>query len=187
MLVVNYVWEVPLGKGRAFVNSGFLGKVFEGMQFSGITSWQTGHPFEVRGRRDSQRTGIAGWADQVGDPYAPGQNDDPSVNGGSKVLFDNPSAFQDAPFGRAGSVGRNQFYGPHFANFDLMFSKNMSITERFGAELRFECYKIFNHPNFSNPDATLGNQIGNLGALDCSRLPSGGPMQQRQPGKCRWP
>jgi carboxypeptidase family protein len=163
--VINYIWEVPLGRGKAYLNSGFVGKLFEGIQFSGITSWQTGHPFEIRGRRDSQRTGIAGWADQVGDPYAPGQNDDPAVNGGSKVLFSNPDAFQNAPFGRAGSVGRNEFYGPHFANFDLVFAKNIRITEKFGAELRVEGFNIFNHPNFSNPDATLGNQIGNLGAF----------------------
>jgi len=163
--VINYVWEVPLGKGKGYLNSGFLGRVFEGMQFSGITSWQTGHPFEVRGRRDSQRTGIASWADQVGDPFASGQNDDPSINGGNKVYFSNPAAFQNPPFGRAGSVGRNQFYGPHFANFDLVFAKHIKITERFGAELRVEGFNIFNHPNFSNPDGTLGNQIGNLGAF----------------------
>jgi hypothetical protein len=172
--VINYLWEVPLGKGKAYLNSGFLGKLFEGMQFSGITSLQTGHPFEVRGRRDSQRTGIASWADQVGDPFAPGQNDDPAVNGGNKVFFSNPDAFVNPPFGRAGSVGRNQFYGPHFVNVDLAFAKNMKITERVGAELRFEGYNILNHPNFSNPDS-LGNQIGNLGAFGLLNATVGRP------------
>jgi hypothetical protein len=47
----------------------------------------------------------------------------------------------------------------------LVFAKHIKITERFGAELRVEAFNIFNHPNFSNPDATLGNQIGNLGAF----------------------
>ena len=71
------------------------------MQFSGITTLQTGHPFEIRGRTDSQRTGIASWGDLVGDPYAPGQNDDPAVNGGNKVFFSNPAAFQNPQINRS--------------------------------------------------------------------------------------
>ena len=167
--VINYLWEVPIGKGKGYLSSGALGRIFEGIQFSGITTVQTGHPFEIRGRTDSQRTGIASWGDLVGDPNAPGQNDDPAIRGGSKVWFSNPSAFQNPPItGRAGSIGRNQFYGPGFVNFDLVFAKHMKITERFGAELRVESYNIFNHPHFTNPGDfgnSLGNQIGNLGAF----------------------
>ncbi|HMJ21086.1 MAG TPA: carboxypeptidase-like regulatory domain-containing protein [Terriglobales bacterium] len=172
--VINYIWEVPLGRGKAYMNNGLMGRIFEGMQFSGITTMQTGHPFEVRGRRDSQRTGIASWADQVGDPFAPGDNNDPAVNGGNKVFFSNPGAFQNPPFGRAGSVGRNQFYGPNFVNFDLAFTKQIRITEKFRAELRAEGFNILNHPNFSNPDS-LGNQIGNFGAFGLLNATVGRP------------
>jgi hypothetical protein len=166
--VISYLWELPLGRGKGYVNGGVLGRIFEGMQFSGLTTLQTGHPFEIRGRRDSQRTGIAGWADQVGDPFAPGQNDAPTVNQGNRVWFSNPDAFANPPFGRVGSVGRNQFYGPGFVNFDLAFGKKMRFTEHFGAELRVEGYNIFNHPHFANPGdlgLSLGNQILNPGSF----------------------
>src|SRR5204863_5041879 len=68
--VISYIWEMPFGRGKTYLNSGVIGKVFEGMQFSGITTAQTGHPFEVRSSNDSQRTGISAWANLVGDPFA---------------------------------------------------------------------------------------------------------------------
>jgi len=178
--VINYSWEAPFGKGKPYLSSGVIGRIFEGIQFSGITTLQTGHPFEIRGRTDSQRTGIASWGDLVGDPYAPGQNDDPAINGGNKVIFSNPAAFQNPQInGRAGNIGRNQFYGPAFVNFDLVFTKNIRITERFRAELRVEGFNIFNHPNFTNPGdqsaASPGNQIGNVGVFGLSTATVGRP------------
>jgi hypothetical protein len=178
--VISYVWEVPLGKGKGNLNTGVVGRIFEGMQFSGVTTAQTGHPFEIRGRVDSQRTGISSWGNLVGDPHAPGQNDDPAINGGEKVIFSNPAAFQNPPInGLAGSIGRNQFFGPGYVNFDLAFSKNIKVTERINAQLRFEGYNIFNHPNFLNPGditaSSLGNQIGNVGAFGLSDATVGRP------------
>jgi carboxypeptidase family protein len=178
--VISYVWEVPLGKGKGYLNNGVVGRIFEGIQFSGVTTAQTGHPFEIRGRTDSQRTGISSWGDLVGDPFAPGLNDNPAINGGNKVFFSNPDAFQNPVInGLPGSIGRNQFYGPGFVNFDMVFSKGMKITERFNAQLRVETYNIFNHPNFVNPGditaASPGNQIGNVGSFGLSTATVGRP------------
>jgi hypothetical protein len=150
--VINYIWELPFGRGKAYFNSGPLGRVFEGMQFGGITSLQTGHPFEIRCTTDSQRTGITGWCDSVGDPFAPGANDSFANNGGNKVYFRNPAAFATPPFGRAGNIGRNQFYGPGYVDFDVDFAKKTKLTERVGLELRAECFNLFNHPQFQQPD-----------------------------------
>jgi hypothetical protein len=167
--VISYIWEAPVGKGKSYLNNGFVGKVFEGIQFSGITSAQTGHPFDVFSTTDMERTGLSGRADLVGDPFAPGSNTQASA-GGAKVWFTNPAAFSNRAdadggplFVAPGSTGRNHFYGPGFVNFDLTFTKKMNLTERFVAELRVECYNIFNHPHFNNPgsDAAVnGNLVG---------------------------
>ena len=158
--VVSYIWEVPLGKGKSYLNTGVLGKVFEGIQFSGITTLQSGHPFQVRTLQDSQHTGVGAWGAQVGDPYAapasPACAPNPSLG---KVYVTNTCAFVEPPFGSAGS-GRNQFYGPGFWNFDLSISKRMKLSERFELETRFEGYNIFNHPHFVNPGNPDDN--GNL-------------------------
>jgi hypothetical protein len=173
--VINYIWEVPFGKGKGFLNSGFAGRVFEGWQFSGITTVQTGHPFDVFSSTDMERTGLSGRADVVGDPYAPGANT-PQNSGGNKVWFTNPDAFSGrtdgsgAPlFDGPGSSGRNHFYGPGFVNFDLVFSKRIKFTERLNAELRVEGYNIFNHPHFTNPGTDgASNRItaANFGLID---------------------
>jgi len=146
--VINYVWEVPLGRGKGYLNSGGLGRIFEGMQFSGITTAQTGFPFEIRCTRDSQRTGISAWCDQVGNPFAAGSNSQP----GLKTYFTNTAAFATPAFGGPGNIGRNHFYGPGYVNFDMDFSKKTKLTERVDLEFRFECYNIFNHPHFQQPD-----------------------------------
>jgi Carboxypeptidase regulatory-like domain/TonB-dependent Receptor Plug Domain len=159
--VVSYVWEMPLGKGRAYMNTGVLGRVFEGFQLSGITTLQTGHPFQVRSALDSQRTGVPAWGLQVGDPFgapsSPACTPNPTLG---KVYMTNNCAFVEPPFGSAGS-GRNEFYGPGFWNFDVVLSKRMKLSERFELETRFEGYNVFNHPHFLNPGTDAAG-VGNL-------------------------
>jgi len=160
--VINYIWEVPLGRGRSYLTDGALGKILEGMQFSGITSIQSGYPFQVRGTEDTQREGIDAWGQQVGDPFgAPASPSCAPAPGLGRVYFTNQCAFVNPPWGQEANTGRNQFYGPGFWNFNLAFSKKMNFTERIGAELRFEGYNIFNHPHFLNPGTDTAN-VGNL-------------------------
>jgi hypothetical protein len=160
--VFNYIWELPLGRGKSYLSGGVLGKVLEGMQFSGITTIQSGHPFQVRGTEDTQRTGINAWASQVGDPFGPPPSASCAPTPGlGKIYVTNQCAFVNPPWGSAGSTGRNEFYGPGFWNFDMAFAKKMKLTERFGLELRFEGYNVFNHPHFLNP-GTDGAGVGNL-------------------------
>jgi Carboxypeptidase regulatory-like domain len=180
--VVDYIWEVPFGRGKAYLNNGVIGRVFEGMQFSGITTVQTGHPFELRCTRDSQRTGIAQWCDLTGDPWAPGSNDDPAQSAGTKVYFRNPAAFAQPAFGRPGTIGRNQLYGPGFVNFDLAFAKNIRMTERVGLELRIEGYNIFNHPHFQQPDNLFTSPTFGLITATASRPDATTSARQMQVG-----
>jgi hypothetical protein len=161
--VISYIWEVPLGRGKGYLNNGIAGKVFEGMQFSGITTLQTGHPFEIRGSNDSQRTGISAWGDLVGNPHAATSdpNCQPDTSSG-KPYFSNLCAFAQPAIGSGpGNIGRNQFYGPGLVDFDLAFAKKAKITERVGLEFRVEGYNIFNHPHFTNPGADAAS-LGNL-------------------------
>jgi hypothetical protein len=161
--VINYIWEMPFGRGKQFLSNGVIGKVFEGMQLSGITTVQTGHPFEIRSSNDSQRTGISAWANLVGNPFAATSdpNCQPDATAG-KVWFKNSCAFAQPPIGSGpGSIGRNQFYGPGLVDFDLEFAKKAKITEKVGLEFKLEAYNIFNHPHFTNPGADPSS-LGNL-------------------------
>ncbi len=181
--VFNYIWELPFGRGKGYLNGGVVGKILEGMQFSGITTIQSGHPFQVRGTEDTQRTGINAWAStNGGDPYAPGSS--PGIGLG-KVYITNPGVFSNPPFGSAANTERNQFYGPGFWDSDLSFAKKMRLTERVLLELRFEGYNIFNHPHFLNPGtdgAGVGNLIGNplFGVITQTATQEDGTTSARQ-------
>ena len=161
--VINSIWELPFGRGRAHLSDGFMGRVLEGFQLTGILTMQTGRPFDVLGTRDSLRVGRVNRADLVGNPFGPtpaGVEFQP----GSKVFFTDPTAFANPAFDTPATIGRNQFHGPSFVNADMSVSKRMKLWENATIELRLEAYNIFNHPNFNNPGddaAAIGNQINN--------------------------
>lgn len=157
--VINYIYELPLGRGKSFASGGILGRVLEGFQISGIVTMQSGRAFDILGTRDSQRVGRVGRTDVTGNPFAASAATFPV---GTKVFFANPSAFSNPPFGRAGEVGRNQFHGPNFFNSDVSLAKTTKITERLGLETRLEVYNLVNHANFRTPGEVdgQGNVLG---------------------------
>jgi hypothetical protein len=164
VLVVNHIWELPFGRGKSYFNNGTMGRVLEGIEFDGIFTAQTGHPFQVRGTLDTQRTGIAAWGYQVGNPFGSGADCGftPAPYSGY-AYFSNECAFTNPPWGSASNNERNQWYGPGFWDYDVTLAKKMSLTERVKAELRFEGYNVFNHPHFLNPGTDAagdGNLIG---------------------------
>jgi Carboxypeptidase regulatory-like domain len=143
-LVVNYAWELPFGKGRAYLNGGFLGRVLEGWQLSGITTLQSGHPYELFGNRDSEHTGLSSRLDIIGNPALPAGH--PRNQTGVNI-----DAFALAPYGQAGTVAKNRFYGPGYNNWDMVMSKDISIVEQVKLQFRTEVYNVFNRTQFDQP------------------------------------
>jgi hypothetical protein len=158
-LSINYTWELPFGHSRAFLAEGVVGRILEGFKLSGITSFQTGHPYDVWGTRDSQHTGLSDRAKLIGNT---GNFADCTV-GGSQLYAGIPSstitgvshcAFANPDYNTASNLGRNPFYGPRYTNFDMALAKKTSITERVKLETRFELFNIFNHPQCYQPGNT---------------------------------
>ena len=147
-LAVNYVWDLPVGRNRSFLRDGVLGKVFEGFSLSGVSSFQSGHPFEVFGDRDSEHTSLSSRLDLVGNPAIPAGS--PNTQTGPPA-----DAFGLAQFGFAGNVGRNRFTGPTYYNTDVVLAKAATLTERFKLEARWEVYNLFNRTQFFQPGNLL--------------------------------
>lgn len=188
--VINYIWDMPFGRGKSNLSSGVLGRVLEGMQLTGIFSAQTGHPFNVRSPRDSQRTGIAAWGYQVGNPFATPAAGSGCTSGAAAGYVYLPNnaygcAFQDPPWGSASNNARNMWFGPGSWDWDMSFSKTTSLTERVKMELRFEGYNVFNHTHFTNPGSdpnALGNSItsGEFGVITSTATQPDGTTSARQ-------
>jgi hypothetical protein len=163
-LVLNWIWELPFGKGRAYGSEGALGKFLEGWQVSGIAAFAEGIPYDIFGNVDNQHTSLSDRADLVGDPSIPSGAD--STQTGPPV-----SAFDFAPFGRAANLGRNVFVGPGVNNWDLVLAKITSIGERVRVEFRTEVFNLANRVQFGQP----GNLIHDPGTFGVSTSQVGRP------------
>ncbi|MGA8597984.1 MAG: TonB-dependent receptor [Bryobacteraceae bacterium] len=156
-LVLNYVLDVPVGKGKAYANSGIMGRVLEGWQFAGISVFQSGLPFDIYGNVDTEHTGLSSRPDLVGNTAIPAGSD--RTQTGPPI-----TAFAIAPFGSPGNLGRNVFVGPGVINTDVVLSKTQSLGERVQAQLRFEVYNLFNRVQFAQP----GNDLADPGTFGIS-------------------
>jgi hypothetical protein len=171
-LVLNYIVELPFGRGRAYLNSGFMGRVMEGWGFSGISVFQDGLPYDLFGFVDTQHTSTAARPDVVGPVNIPAGAD--RTQTGPPV-----TSFATPPFGRGGNYGRNSLVGPGTLNTDLVLSKEQSLTERVHAQLRFEFYNIFNRVQFTQPDNNLIN-TGTFGFSTTTATRPDGTSSNRQ-------
>ena len=121
-----------------------------GWEFSGITEMQIGLPLAA-----SQSNGTGGFTGtQRPIQTAPGAL--PSSQRTLNQWF-NTSAFLVTPAYATGNEARFSFFGPGINNWDTSLMRNFPVRERLNLQLRGEFYDTFNHPNFSNPNTTIGN------------------------------
>ena len=126
-LSLNSVWELPILRGR----KGLAATLVGGWQLSGFAIFQSGYPFTVSNGAnpagDYNRDGTAG--DR---PNAP--TTALASSGYSRAQFLSglfpASAFPIPAPGVDGTLGRNTFRGPGFADIDLSLGKRFAITER---------------------------------------------------------
>jgi hypothetical protein len=57
----------------------------------------------------------------------------------------------------AGDVGRNEFYGPGFADVDLSVFRVFSMKERLKLQLRAEMFNVFNRINLASGAGSVGS------------------------------
>lgn len=141
-------YNLPIGTGGSYLNRGFIGHVFEGIQISGIETAQTGLPFDLRGTVDNLHTGVNNRPELVGAPYPSNRG---TIVAQGKITGPARSAFANAPFDQNVSIHRNTFHGPGFVNTDAVFQKTQTLHEQVKLVFRAESYNVLNHPNFNSP------------------------------------
>ena len=165
-LAINYIWEIPFGRGRALLKEGVIGKILEGWQVAGITTFSSGIPFDIFGNVDTEHVALSSRVDYLGtgNPANAVPDQDPRLQTGPRREF-----FDIAPFGRGGSLGKNRFRGPGVNNFDAVISKRTSLGERVKLETRFEFYNVWNRVHFDQP----GNLFQDPGTFGVSTSQTG--------------
>jgi hypothetical protein len=147
--VISYVYELPFGGGRRWMNEagGLLQGIVGGWQLSGITTLTTGRPFTVQ-LQTGVNNGAPSWPNRIGS----GKLDDPTVD-----LWFNPADFVAPPPNTYGDSGRGILYGPGHVNFDASLSKRFAMAGGSNVEFRWDAFNVFNHPGFGFPNRNIGN------------------------------
>ncbi len=145
---VSATYDLPIGTKGAYMHSGFMGRVFEGIQISGIQQAQSGLPFDLRGTVDNLHTGVNDRPVLVGKPYPSGRG---TITEQGVITGPSASAFANAPFDQNVAIRRNAFHGPSFVNTDVVFQKTQTVFEGLKLVFRAESYNVLNHPNFRSP------------------------------------
>jgi len=146
-----WVYDLPVGKGKQFVNSGIVSHVIGGWQLSGIHSSYTGTPFTITAPGTSLNAGPSN--QQTADQFGAVQ----FLGGvGTSGYYYAPTSFaavilrgSEPP--RFGTTGRNIVRNPGLWNTDLSISRNFAITERAQLQFRTEFYNLPNTSHFWGP------------------------------------
>jgi hypothetical protein len=154
---INFVYDLPVGKGRVWLRSapGIVNHVIGGWSINGLYTYMSGEPFSVNSGVRTNNYSHISRADFTGPKPAVHYHDSAGVFG--PVIFDNPGAFVFPAPGSDG-MGRNIFRAQSYWNLDLSVAKHFDITERFKLQFRAEAFNAVNHANFDNPrDASTGS------------------------------
>lgn len=169
-LSVSYAYELPFGRGRAFLkDSGWLTALLSGWETYGIVTLQTGRPFTVALLSDIDNSGTGRSSLGFGANDRPNLVGNPGLAGGTPEQWFNTAAFAFPTRGTFGNAGRNILDGPDYRNVNASLVKNTALNERFNLQLRAELFNLFNHPNFNLPDNFLGSPT--FGRITSAREP----------------
>ena len=165
----SYVWELPFGKGKSFINEGVMSQIFGNWQVTGILTIMSGQALNISAPNATLNApGNSNNPDYIGSGTLPVSG---AVNfratGRDQATWFDTSVFRAPANNTFGNIGRNAFTGPGFFNLDLSAFRRFRVSERFTVELRAESFNFTNTPQYPNPDGGFGNatfgQITNAG------------------------
>jgi len=149
----NALYELPLGRGKQFLNNNSLvDAVIGGWQLSGTVVLSTGNPFTVTTNGNTYA--------QSGKQYPNATGISPTPRHRSIREWYNPAAFSMPLDGTFGNVKRNSLYGPGLNVFNLSAGKTFSIWESVKLQIRADASNAFNHPSFGVPSSNLRLSAG---------------------------
>ncbi len=148
------VYDLPVGRGRRFLNSNLVvDEVLGGWDVSPTAIWTSGSPFTLTTAANNSYA-------QAGDQY-PNQTGNPTPAHKSINEWYNASAFEPLPLpGTFGNDRRNNLYGPQYLLMNLALGKTFHVWENVNVEIRGSANNFINHPSFGLPNTTVGG--GNI-------------------------
>ncbi len=159
-LVVSYVLDVPVGKGRKYMNhtNGFVNAAIGGWGFQGITTIQEGFPLHFGTNSNNSNSFGGGQRPNVVSGC------DPSISGSIQSRLNeafNTSCFTQPAEFTFGDASRTdpKLRSPGIANWDFTAFKSFALSPegRVNLQFRAEFFNIFNRVQFGYPGQSLGS------------------------------
>jgi hypothetical protein len=151
--VANFVYDLPLGPGKAYFNHGLAGAIVGGWQAGGIFTARSGLPLQGPQISDGQ-------GPNLGNPnteYGNFTGISPIPTNRNLQNWWNASAFDvtSPSLGWVpGNQGRNALIGIGSVGFDASLARNFKIKESHRLNVRLDAFNSTNHPNYSTPSTT---------------------------------
>jgi hypothetical protein len=153
VFVASYVYPLPFW----LHGSNWVQKALGGWQVSGVTTIQTGLPFNVVTSSDTAGIGFSNAASTSYGGQRPNLVGNAlSGPGAARTQYLNPLAFAVPAAGNFGNLGAFAIYQPLYANWDVSTQKAFPIGERVSASLRAELYNFPNHFSYTTISPTFG-------------------------------
>lgn len=160
-LVTSFIYELPVGPGRAAQLGGVLGAIVGGWSVNGILTLSDGRPFTITAN-DQAGTGQGriSRANCIGDPV-------PSGFDQTLERWFDTSAFAPTAARTYGNCGSNTVRGPGSKSMNLSLFRSLSLPDARRVELRVETFNLFNWVNFGFPGANVSN-LNSFGRITSS-------------------
>ncbi len=145
----NVVYQLPIGRGKTFLNhSSLLNEILGGWQVSSTMILNSGNPFTpyISGNNNS---------------YSQAGNWFPNVIGETRPAHRSiqhwyePSAFALPANGTFGDMRRNSLVGPGLNAVNLSVGKTFALHDQIQLQIRADSTNAFNHPSFGPPNQAL--------------------------------
>ena len=165
---VNYIYELPVGRGKSLLNTGPLSWVLGNWRTSGVFTFYNGNPFTAIWGNNSSLLDPYGYATDVPNVvgkvhyirkptcwfYDSGTSGCGTYGSGLSNAFANPGT------GVVGNGSRNSLRAPNTTVFDAALMKDFPIVESLRAQFRWEVFNVANHALFAAPGGDVSNGQG---------------------------
>jgi hypothetical protein len=156
--VQSWLFELPFGKGKRWLQQGVASKLLGGWQTNAILSIYSGAPLNFAGDTGSLNAPGNGNTLNHAGPITVTKG-----NGRDAAWFDPTKCSATVTAGcfsqpnGFGNLGPNVISGPGFWNLDASVFRNFAITERWNLQFRAEGFSVVNTPQWNSPNTDFNS------------------------------
>jgi hypothetical protein len=167
--LVNYLYDLPFGRGQRWLNTdSFVNELIGNWQLGGVTILQSGPfltPYEES--TDPAGTNILSTIGETRADIVPHQSLYAQHRTASQWFNTNAFSVPAANRGYFGTAGVGSVVGPGTDNFSMSLMKSFSLREQSKFQFGVEAANVFNHRNYEPPNMQADStaQFGTITGL----------------------